>query len=335
MVWTVLSFNFGATLSHTEMNQLDANFDALQNGDSGSPKVINAAITDNSVDANALGASSIAQSEAKTATAEQTVLVLDAGDGHAEITPTGGDFSMTPHFMGNDGNVDLLPAPHESQYSAIIAFFNSFGADKTGFLRTRYIQTSPPYDLGDGDIPLFILLVVEKSSGRILQTSVAEDPPWFAHGSHGLGSQSKLLKSVGLWGVDLSKTFMGLNPTMSPDELRPRLQKLRDFTDEEKNKIIKRKWTRKEKNIDMLEVPHIFNDYDANTQDLIIVDPVSNFADDMRALNKLMGNSNYQDGGVANLFLDGYIKLIDIIYAARVPPGYTAMRAKWTNKQRA
>jgi hypothetical protein len=47
--WTDLTFSYLEILSHTKMNQLDANFDALAEGASGAPKIQTAAITDANV----------------------------------------------------------------------------------------------------------------------------------------------------------------------------------------------------------------------------------------------------------------------------------------------
>src|SRR3990167_709514 len=45
----------------------------------------------------------------------------------------------------------------------------------------RYVQASPPYNLGDGDVPLFVFVVVN-SLGKIESTYVAQDPPWANNG---------------------------------------------------------------------------------------------------------------------------------------------------------
>jgi hypothetical protein len=45
------------------------------------------------------------------------------------------------------------------------------------FFTGYYIQSSPPYDLGDGEIPLFIFALVD-SDGYPRATVIAHDPPW-------------------------------------------------------------------------------------------------------------------------------------------------------------
>ena len=47
--------------------------------------------------------------------------------------------------------------------------------------RQRFVQASPPYNLGNGDIPLFVFVEVA-SDGSILGTCVSTDPPWAYNG---------------------------------------------------------------------------------------------------------------------------------------------------------
>jgi len=45
MAWTSLTFSFGAVLTSTQMNQLQANFSAVANGDAGAPRVKGAGLS--------------------------------------------------------------------------------------------------------------------------------------------------------------------------------------------------------------------------------------------------------------------------------------------------
>jgi hypothetical protein len=48
----------------------------------------------------------------------------------------------------------------------------------TGYLRSRYIQSSPPYDLGDGEIPLFIFADIDPATGIPVSMYEAPEAPW-------------------------------------------------------------------------------------------------------------------------------------------------------------
>jgi hypothetical protein len=45
----------------------------------------------------------------------------------------------------------------------------------------RYVQSSPPYDLGDGEVVWFMFLEVD-SNGLIVASWMAQDPPWANNG---------------------------------------------------------------------------------------------------------------------------------------------------------
>ena len=50
MTWTNLTFAFGSILTATKMTQLDDNFEAMANGDSGAPSITEAAMAADAVD---------------------------------------------------------------------------------------------------------------------------------------------------------------------------------------------------------------------------------------------------------------------------------------------
>ena len=45
-------------------------------------------------------------------------------------------------------------------------------------VRVRYMQASPPYDMGDGCCHTFIYAVIENGSGKIKRMNISQDPPW-------------------------------------------------------------------------------------------------------------------------------------------------------------
>ena len=83
MTWTDLTFAFGSILTATKMTQLDDNFEALANGDSGSPKIQEAAIT---------GQAAVDRSALKTAT-QSTNGSVSAG---SKVNITLGSYSFFP-----------------------------------------------------------------------------------------------------------------------------------------------------------------------------------------------------------------------------------------------
>jgi len=60
--------------------------------------------------------------------------------------------------------------------------FGSTNAANTASIQIRYVQASPPYNLGDGDIPLFIFVTINKTTKKIISTSSAPEAPWHFNG---------------------------------------------------------------------------------------------------------------------------------------------------------
>ena len=123
----------------------------------------------------AMGAASIGQSQIKTATATGSV----SGSGEATIALTGGDYSM---WTAGSTRVDGDPGwgGGDTAAGTIGVDFNSISTE-TFYVDERYFQASPPYDLGDGDVPLFVYLLVNEN-GEIVGHTEALDPIWVNHG---------------------------------------------------------------------------------------------------------------------------------------------------------
>lgn len=175
MAWTNLSFPFGSTLTSSQMTQLDDNFDAFAAKDPGAPVLANLYVTE-----SMMAAASVSQTKLKTTTASQSVFI-PFGPTSTTITPTGGDYSFALFAYGSG---DVIAEPQYNTSTAIGYYSPSTGG--TAFLQSRYVQASPPYDLGDGEIGLFVFVLLG-SEGQVLATSVAEDPPWAYHGPTNIG----------------------------------------------------------------------------------------------------------------------------------------------------
>lgn len=68
--------------------------------------------------------------------------------------------------------------------SSVFGFAKDNGLGATGttnFGRQRYITSSPPYDLGDGDVGGFIFALVN-SAGEVVSHYAADTPPWAYNG---------------------------------------------------------------------------------------------------------------------------------------------------------
>lgn len=143
---------------------------------------------------SAMGAAVVGQVEIKTTTASQSASVSSNSTG--TITLTGGTYSMI-HMLnssffdsGSDpangngfgiGSVSGSGSGSPTLTDGTINVINQGPLTETIYCYSRYFQASPPYDLGDGDIPLFIYVMVD-SAGNPDGISVAPDPIWAYHG---------------------------------------------------------------------------------------------------------------------------------------------------------
>lgn len=173
MAWSSLSFAFGSILTSSKMTNLYDNITAQANGDTGAPKQQTAGIADLAVTEAKLAASAVSQSKLKSTTTTQS----SPFTGNGTITPTGGNYTifMLPYTLSTD-------KPDPSYNTSTAVGYSVATGTGTGYLASRYMQASPPYDLGDGEVPLFVFALVDNATDKILGVSVAEDPPWAYHG---------------------------------------------------------------------------------------------------------------------------------------------------------
>ena len=301
---------------------------AITEGSSGAPKIQTAAYAAGSVDLAAIGAAAVGQSEIKSTTASQSV-VINIGV-RLYIAPTGGTYTLSWYLGGNVNVLQLIA--NGSTYAPRVGVWNSSsGSSYTAYLYSRYIQSSPPWNLGNGDVPLFVMAVIHKTTGKILATYVAEDPPWYAHGKHNLSPSGHIEKELGIWGKDFRKILTGNDPDMSVQEYQNKLKKVKEMSGKKREAILKRKFTHAEKNADMRSVPHLFDlsGFNKNDYKIVMIDPTSDFLEDLMYLNQAM---DYSDGdSVSQLLDDGFIEIKDEITKSGliVPPGIIPVKARW------
>lgn len=105
----------------------------------------------------------------------------------ARKTVPGGQYAFYPESRavnGNSGDVYAQIVGTGATGSSLTTTFRTnawLGGDVSPSenirLRTRFINASPPFDLGDGQIPLFVFVEIN-SQGKIIGSYVAPIPPW-------------------------------------------------------------------------------------------------------------------------------------------------------------
>ena len=149
------------------------NVSAVANGDTGAPKI----------QQSALDTDCVGQSQIKTtfqslthSTSAATWSVLTGGAYTIGFSMQGGGSGGADPFI-RYGRLGVNSSTYS--FSAELSQIQNSAHDNS---RSYYINSSPPYDLGDGEIPLFVYLLINNSSGDIelLQTMV--DPIWAYNG---------------------------------------------------------------------------------------------------------------------------------------------------------
>lgn len=133
----------------------------------------------------AMAAAAIGQAELKTSTgivSKQGIalnIALPGGEyGFYPRTRSGNAFAsgeVLAQIAGGDGTI-----PSTSFICNI--FLGNEAAAQTGFAQQRYLTASPPYDLGDGEIPLFVFALIDNTTGDVVATYSAPEAPWHYNG---------------------------------------------------------------------------------------------------------------------------------------------------------
>ncbi len=187
MTWTGKIFKFNSVPIEVDWDALQADITAQADGDSGAPKQTLASMAANSVDTAELVAAAVSQLKLKTAMGE--VSTSNAGGAFGVMLELpGGEYGFYPQDKTDGGATDRkftitgsTSGATNNVYITRISIWQNSGSG-SGFAQQRYIQASPPYDLGDGIVNLFIFCLVDKVTGEIVATYVAPEAPWHNNG---------------------------------------------------------------------------------------------------------------------------------------------------------
>lgn len=151
-----------------------------------------------SVGQNEIAAGSVGRSEVKTSTASSS----GSGTGPAFSVNA---YSFAVAIQGRYSSVDQNRNITVQRGADDANNYNGAHADTPYFYPDgpdawegswRYLQSSPPYDLGDGRVGAFVYLDVEKNDG-IRSVWIAEDPPWYGIGTRFVNGQPHYIEPSG------------------------------------------------------------------------------------------------------------------------------------------
>ena len=264
--------------------------------------------------ATTIGASKVAQGNLKTTTAAGSITVGAAVSD--SFTLTGGTYS----WWTASGTVGTQPIAFGNGDTAagLIGLYNTDSvSSRIFYVDERYVQASPPYNLGNGDIPLFVFLALD-GSGKIIHASVAPDPTWAYHGP------TKITPEFYVAGKPYRnyKTVEGiaLSEAIKIPALKRRIlmnQATIEDTPMEITQEIKKK--------DMPLFPHPFVGNNLTGLTIIMVDPISAV---VQRLADIQNEISAKE--VLHMFSEGYLLVGNIPINIFSPPGVMPVAVKFS-----
>ncbi len=185
-----------------------------------------------------------------------------------------------------------------------------------------FIQASPPYDLGDGEIPLFVFAIVDNISGEIETSYAAPAAPWHYNGPTNIAADF----------YDASGRGFQLKPVLTPQLIA--LQQRSDFITDallrrDFNQAIRElpsesvEITQLIKQADMPLIPHPFLGNDLVGKTVVMLDPVST---EMLDLNELLREGS--DEALHDILVSSF-NIGNSPLVRNGPPGVIVVSAKW------
>ena len=243
---------------------------AIMAKDAGAPVLANSYIVE-----AMLGASSVAQGKLKTTTGAVSTTATSA-----LLALPGGEYGFYPQLKSNagatlgfhanifDGTADFLSV------SYVTTIFLNPPASWTMYAQQRYIQSSPPYDIGNGEMNNFIFALMNKE-GDIVSSYIAEDPPWANNGKTRVNPDYHVKKGKKIIGMQRIRERLA---TM--EDVKAGRASMKDFATVAEREI---EVTQAIKNADMGDIPQPFLG-DLTDLTPVLIDPYSQFSEDMKLM---------------------------------------------------
>jgi hypothetical protein len=314
------------------MTYLRDNPIAITEGAAGAPQVQSGAIASGAVSNGKLAVDSVSAAKiqagavtlAKIAAGAVTQPKVSTGTDSKTAAPTvldqtgwwefssAGEYGFFP-FTDASHTFDIFIANELSHTTTktTLSWRNRYSGTNDIDATIRYVTASPPYDLGDGDVPLFMF--VGLVDGRPLNLSTCMDPPWAGH-----EIQPHYERSGKKFRLERQLPFSYAKALQSPEFLEQYLDALRNAP------LAEVEVTKAFKNKSMHLRPHPFVDRKDYT--VLMLDPMSPVVAQLAELHA-------QGEKVNHLILRGYVEFGNDAMPRACPPGVMPVSAKWRNSR--
>ena len=166
------------------------------------------------------------------------------------VTLPGGQYGFFPLMRSNSAKKACMVASTSGSYQAIIDYVDP--SSTTLEISQRYVTSSPPFDLGDGEAGGFIFLKLNKK-GDVVSHYAADVPPWGYNGPTDIRGQ--------------------ICPVTNKKYQRaPKKRSLAQVLDGAPQEFEMREVTQAIKNADMDLIPHPFED--TKNETIVMLDPM-------------------------------------------------------------
>lgn len=284
----------------------------------GTGEVKESNIASSAVTESKIAAAAVSQGKLKTTTGELSLVGTAAGT----FTLPGGEYGFFPQFktiggtlrLGSDGaGVYELVTETGASYRSVLRVYADGGG--TSYAKQRYVPACPPYDFGDGAVPLFVFALM-RADGRIKSLWVAPDPPWANNGPTCIrpdftapdGREFRHVRRVlAEYGTPAAARaalgLAGLADRLAADPL--------DLLE----------ITQAVKQADMPLLPHPFATVKPG-ESVVLVSPLGPLTERLLTLHK-------QGESINEIFHAGYLLVGNTELALKAPPGVMPVAARW------
>ena len=174
-------------------------------------------------------------------------------------------------------------------------------------MQSRYIQACPPYDLGNGEIPIFIFVVLNPD-GSIHAIDIAPDPPWANNGP-----------------TDIRPHFVDKGVEKQRILRLPSDKATPEFIEALRNPVYDEiEITQELKQADMPLIPHPFLGHDLKGKKVVLLEPTGDICAALFELHE-------HNGGISELLYDGHLIIGNDPLDINAPPGVMPVSLKWKN----
>jgi hypothetical protein len=178
------------------------------------------------------------------------------------------------------------------------------------------ISSSPPWNMGHGDIGLFVNLEYN-GDGTIYGAQFSDTPVWAYNGKTNIAPDKKeIVNGV----VKNYKKVRTEQPPLHPKD-GGSLKEYTDWLAKSEVKFVE--IDHEMKNRDMVDIPHPFAKYQKGDE-YVFLDPCCDFVDQLKIMME-HGEDIY------SLFTDGYVEFDHVPDGMTTPKGVVAKRPKWKN----